>query len=121
MKPSKTFFCILCMFIGQAWAPAAERVMSLDLAQHASGGKADLTRVGDKEYEWSLPTGAAQTLDIDLKRLGVDVRQYDEIRFDLKPLVSQVGLNVKVFGLPEADQKSGWYLKFKTFLESSCL
>ena len=73
-------------------AAAAERVVPLDLAkQHEPNEKLQIKELGKGEYEWSLPDGLGQTLDIDLKKLGVDPNNYDELRFDLKPLGSQVG------------------------------
>jgi len=95
---------------------AAERVAPVDLARHFAEDRVDLRAVGPGEYEWSLPTGAGQTLRIDLPALGIEPADYDEIRFDIMPLGSQVGLNVVLCGYPTREDILSWYLKFKTML-----
>jgi len=89
-----------------------EHVTQLDLSKHLDTDKVDIAATGPGEYEWSLPTGAGQTLTIDLASLGIDPGKYDEIRFDLKPMGSQVGLHVELLGHPGKDERSSWYLKF---------
>ena len=59
-------------------------------------------------------TVSGQKLDIDLKKLGVDPNNYDELRFDLKPLGSQVGLHTTLFGMPTENELTSWYTKFRT-------
>ncbi|MBM4034898.1 MAG: hypothetical protein FJ291_24410 [Planctomycetes bacterium] len=73
-----------------------------------------IQEVGKAEYEWSLPDGLAQTLNIDLRKLGVDPKDYVELRFDLKPLGSQVALHTMLFGTPTEKELSSWYTKFQT-------
>lgn len=91
---------------------AGERVVPIDLLKHLPGKPADLARIDASEVEWSLPEGEGQTLTFDLAAGGIAPKEYDELRFDLKPLGSQVGLCLTLFHHPEKDQKSGWYLKF---------
>ena len=86
-------------------AGAAERVLLLDLAkQHEANEKLQIKELAKGEYEWSLPDGIGQKLDMDLKKLGVDPNDYDELRFDLKPLGSQVGLHATLFGMPTENE-----------------
>lgn len=92
---------------------AQDHVVELDLTQHVPSDKLQIRKTDEGVYEWSLPDGAGQTLTIDLKAKGIDPAQYDEIRLELKPLVSQVGLHTVVLGHPEKDLKTSWYLKFK--------
>jgi len=98
--------------------PAADagppRVFAIDLARHRDPDeKVQLREVGPGEFEWSLPDGLAQTLDVDLGRLGVDPRAYDELRYDIKPLGSQVSLHTVIYGTPEPTEVGSWYLKFR--------
>jgi len=98
-----------------AGAKAAERVLPLNLAaRHEATDKVQVQELGPNEYEWSLPDGLAQTLNIDLRKLGVKAKDYDELRFDLKPLGSQVALHTMLFGMPTEKELSSWYTKFKT-------
>lgn len=106
-------FC-LQVLLGQAGAAAAERVVFLDLTRHDPADKVELKKVGDGLYEWSLPTGDAQALRLDLPKLGVNPREFDELRFDIQPLGSQVGLQTTIAGLPSDAEASRWYLKFRT-------
>jgi hypothetical protein len=92
---------------------AADHVAKLDLAQRLASDKVQIRTLEDGVCEWSLPDGAGQTLTIDLKASGIDPKQFDELRFDLKPVGSQVGLHVVLLGHPEDKLKSSWYLKFK--------
>jgi len=94
-------------------AVSAERVVLLDLTQHDPADKADLAKVGEGVFEWSLPTGEAQTIRLDLGQLGVDPRQFDELRFDIQPQGSQVGLHMLLGGFPTENAVSSWYLKFR--------
>ena len=98
-----------------AAASAAERVMPLDLAAgHDPADKVQVRQIAPGEYEWSLPDGVGQTMNVDLGRLGVDPHDYDELRFDIKPLGSQVDLHTTLFGMPDEKSASSWYLKFRT-------
>lgn len=116
MKLSAGSMCIVMVLVLAAMvAQAAERVFPLDLVkQHEADEKLQIKAVGPQEYEWSLPDGIGQKLDIDLKKLGVDPHDYDELRFDLKPLGSQVGLHAALFGMPGPNDVSSWYTKFRT-------
>ena len=96
-------------------AGAAERVLSLDLAkQHEANEKLQIKELAKGEFEWSLPDGLGQKLDMDLKKLGVDPNDYDELRFDIKPQGSQVGLHATLFGMPTENELTSWYTKFRT-------
>lgn len=95
-------------------ATAAERVFPLDLAKrHEPNAKLQIRELAPGEYEWSLPDGVGQSLLIDLKKLGVDPQDYDEFRFDIKPLGSEVDLHTTLYGMPTENTFSSWYLKFK--------
>lgn len=98
-----------------ALAAAAEQahVVPLDLTGHAPTDKLTLKRVADGEFEWRLPDGASQALHVDLRALGIDPSKFDEFRFDIKPMGSQVGLQTIIYGLPADGKLSSWYLKFK--------
>jgi len=108
--------CALAAIVVAAMAAgAAERVFPLNLVtQREATDKAQIQEVGKNEYEWSLPDGLAQTLNIDLRKLGVDPKDYDELRFDLKPLGSQVALHTLLFSMPTEKELSSWYTKFRT-------
>ncbi|HUT35356.1 MAG TPA: hypothetical protein VNE39_17850 [Planctomycetota bacterium] len=92
---------------------SGERVVPLDLTQHDPADKADLAKVEEGVFEWSLPTGDAQMLHLDLAKLGIKPQEFDEFRFDIQPLGSQVGLQTTIAGLPTKDEVSRWYLKFR--------
>ncbi len=115
-RRSAVRWALLACALSAAECAAAERLAPIDLARHFADDRVDLRAVGPGEYEWSLPTGAGQTLRIDLPSLGIEPADYDEIRFDLMPLGSQVGLNVVLLGLPGRDDILSWYLKFKALL-----
>ena len=100
----------LCVF---RTGVADQRVAPLDLLRHDPADKADIRKVAEGVYEWHLPTGDAQTLRIDLSSQGIDPRRYDELRFDIQPLGSQVGLSTAIAGLPTDKDVSRWYLKFR--------
>lgn len=69
-----------------AVAGAAERVFPLDLVkQRKATDKVQIREIVPGECEWSLPDGLGQTLHIDLDKLGVDLKNCDELRFDLMP------------------------------------
>ena len=104
---------ILAALLLAGVAESADRVTPIDLLEHMPGQKADIKRTGENEFEWSLPTGRGQFLKFDLGKAGIDPKDYDEFRFDLKPIGSQVGLYLALYHHPEKDQKSGWYLKFR--------
>ncbi|MBM4030810.1 MAG: hypothetical protein FJ291_03395 [Planctomycetes bacterium] len=96
-------------------AAAAERVFPLNLAtQREATDKVQVQEVGKDEYEWSLPDGLPQNLSFDLRKLGADPKEYDELRFDLKPLGSQVRLHAVLFGMPTEKELSSWYSKFRS-------
>lgn len=98
-----------------ASAVAAERVVPMDLVKHREPNeKVQIREIASGEYEWSLPDGVGQTLEIDLSKLGVKAQDYDEFRFDLKPLGSQVDLHATLFGFDKDRFITSWYLKFKT-------
>ncbi len=92
---------------------AAPHSVQLDLLKHEANAKLRIRKIAPAEYEWHLNDGSRQTLVLDFKKLGINVRDYDEIRFDLKPLVSQVGIIAVMLGHPVSRQSSGWYLKFR--------
>jgi len=96
-----------------SFCSAADHVVELDLTQHLPNDKLQIRKAQDGLFEWSLPDGNRQTLTIDLKARGIDPKQFDEIRLELRPLGSQVGLHTAVLGHPEKDLKTSWYLKFK--------
>lgn len=107
--------CLLLMLGGAViMATAADRVVPLNLAtQHEPNEKLRITEIARGEYEWSLPDGVGQSLLVDLKKLGVTPRDYDEFRFDIKPLGSEVDLHTVLFGMPTETEFASWYLKFK--------
>jgi len=95
-------------------AYAGERIFQLDLIKHQDAGdKADIVPVGENTYEWTLPDGIGQSINIDLPVLGVDPHDYDELRFDIKPLGSQVMLQAMLFHMPKEGELSSWYSKFR--------
>ena len=71
--------------LSHASAVSAERVAPLDLTQHDPADKADLKLVGEGLFEWSLPTGDARALHLDLAKLGINPAEFDELRFDIQP------------------------------------
>ena len=118
MKYMKLRGCLLgAMALAGVGAGAAERVFPLNLVtQHEPTDSVTVEAVGANEYEWSLSNGLQQTLNIDLRRLGVDPHDYDELRFDIRPLGSQVALHALVFSMPTEKELCSWYLKFRTLL-----
>lgn len=92
---------------------AAAPVAKLDLSQHEATDKVQITRLGGELWEWSLPDGLGQTLTLNLDKLGLDPADYDEIRFEIKPLGSQVGLHTLLTAFPTETEASSWHLKFK--------
>jgi hypothetical protein len=95
-------------------AEAAERVFPLNLVtQHEASDKVQIQEIAKGEYEWSLPDGVGQSLLIDLKKFGVKPQDYDEFRFDIKPLGSEVWLHTTLFGMPTEREFASWYLKFR--------
>ena len=106
---------VLALAVTASMVSGAERVFPLDLVkQHEANDKLQIKEIGPNEFEWSLPDGLGQTLNIDLRKLGVDPKDYDELRFDLKPLGSQVALHTTLFGMPTENELSSWYTKFRT-------
>ena len=73
----------------------------------------DVRKTEQGVYEWSLPTGDAQAVRIDLRKQGIDPRRFDEFRFDIQPVGSQVGLSTAIAGFPTEKEVSRWYLKFR--------
>lgn len=112
----QTTTCLALLLCGRLAAVAAgERVFPLDIAAaHDPADKVQVREIAAGEYEWSLPDGVGQTLNIDLRRMGVDPHDYDELRFDIKPLGSQVDLHATLFGMPDERSAASWYLKFRT-------
>lgn len=116
MKLPLSLLGILFLLWGMCLLPgmAAERVVPLDLTKlHDPTDKVEIKALGNNEYEWTLTDGLQQDLNIDLKKLGINPGDYDELRFDVKPLGSQVRLHVVLFGFPTDTTLSSWYLKFK--------
>ena len=112
---SRKYIALAMAWMTVVAASAAERVFPLDLVkQHEANDKLQIKELGQGEYEWSLPDGLGQKMDINLKKLGVDPKNYDELRFDLMPHGSQVGLHAKLFGMPGEKDVSSWYTKFRT-------
>ncbi len=106
---------VVSLSAGLAGGAENKRVVRLDLLKHVPAEKAaHIERVGSAEWEWHLPTGEREALTLDLGALGVDPKAYDEIRFDIKPLVSEVNLRVTLHGHLEPGQVSRWYLKTKS-------
>ena len=102
-----------------AWAlatavSASEHVAPIDLTISVGEGRTHLTAVEPGVVEWRLPDGLQQTVRIDLKSRGIDPASYDELRFDVMPLGSQVRLHTMIQGFPREREVSSWYLKFKT-------
>ncbi len=115
---TRPYLTCLCLHAALALSPlrpglGAERVVPLDLTQHDPADKVDLAKVEEGVFEWSLPTGDAQTLHFDLAKLGIKPQEFDEFRFDIQPLGSQVGLHTVLGGFPAETETSSWYLKFK--------
>jgi len=111
-------FCsalLLGVWLAAGVGLADDYVVPLDLTRHVAEDKRpDLKKLEDGVYEWALPDGKAQRVFLDIEKLGVDPARYDEIRFEIKPLVSQVGLTMTVHGHLAPGEVSNWYLKFKT-------
>ncbi|MCF7854928.1 MAG: heparinase II/III family protein [Candidatus Pacebacteria bacterium] len=106
-----------CMMDGASGAALAKRdrdkmVVPIDLMDHAAEDKATIKRIGPAEYEWHLPDGVAQSLHIDLTKLGIEPSEFDEFRFELMPEGSLVMVQAIVKGLPSDDEVSSWYSKF---------
>ena len=98
-----------------AAANASEQVRSLDLTRGTPGEKsATIQAVEPGVVEWSLPNGSAQSITLDLAALGIEPRDYDEIRFDIQPRISQVAMETVLVGHLKPGEKSYWYLKLKT-------
>ncbi len=117
MSTLRDVLCLCLAALAAVLSPVglgAERVAPLDLTKHDPADKVELKQVGEGLFEWSLPTGDAQTLHLDLARLGIEPQEFHEFRFDIQPLGSQVGLQTTIAGLPAADEASRWYLKFRT-------
>jgi len=92
---------------------AEERRLNL-VRDHRPSDTLRIRETGENEYEWSLPDGLGQRLDLDLGRLGVDPNDYDELRFEIKPQGSQVGLHATLYGMPTENELTSWYAKFRT-------
>ncbi len=86
----------------------------LDLTQHAAADKADIRLIEPGVYEWHLPEGQPQTITFPLDALGINPADFDELRFELMPVGSQVALHTKLTGFPSATEMCNWYLKSKT-------
>jgi len=84
----------------------------VDLSRHAPAAGIDLARLADDTFEWSLPDGIGKQIQIPLAPLGIDPAAYDEIRFDLMPIGSQVALHTLLTHHPAKGQVSSWYAKF---------
>lgn len=99
-----------------AMLPSAnsQEVAKVDLTRNFKSDKVNIVKIAPDTYEWSLPDGKTQKLHIDLSQDNIDLSKYDEFRFDIKPLGSQVALATQIEGYPAKDKKSSWYLKFKT-------
>ena len=92
---------------------AAESVVKIDMLKHEATDKAHISLLDDGVYEWSLPDGLGQTLQFNLDKMGINPHDYDEIRYEIKPLGSQVSLNTMLSAFPTASDVTSWYLKFK--------
>ena len=86
----------------------------LDLTKHNPADKVNIRMLEKGVYEWSIPDGIGQTLHFDLEKLGINPKDYDEFRFEIKPEGSQVSLHTELLGFPEKKDLSSWYLKLKT-------
>ena len=93
---------------------AEESTALLDLMKHDPADKVNIRMLEKGVYEWSLPGGIGQTLHFDLEKLGINPKDYDEFRFEIKPEGSQVSLHTELLGFPEKKDLSSWYLKLKT-------
>ncbi len=60
-----------------------------------------------------MPDGLGQTIKLNLDRMGINPGDYDELRFDIQPLGSQVALHTMLTAFPTAKDVTSWYLKFK--------
>ena len=79
----------------------AREVAKMDLTKNFKTDKVNLVKIAADTYEWSLPDGKTQKLHLDLKSQNIDPSEYDEFRFDIKPLGSQVALSTKIEGFPK--------------------
>ncbi len=93
---------------------AEDHVRPLDLTAHNVQDKVELVKTGPDVFEWTLPTPIAQTIHLDFNQLGISPARYDELRFDIQPQGSQIGLHSVLHGFPSKETLSSWYLKFKT-------
>lgn len=104
---------ILGLAVSPPLAAPVAAVAPLDLMQHDPGDKVSVRAVADGAYEWHLPDGLGQQLHLDLGPLGIDPKDYDEFRFEIKPEGSQVSLHTVLQGFPSKKELSSWYMKFK--------
>ncbi len=128
------FLMLWVGFVAVATGQAAE-VYQLNLTDHVPdptlqkpGVPVDIEVLEPDVYVWTLPDGITQTLTFDLSKLGVDLKDFDEFRFDMKPVDGPVLLHATTVGI--AEKKAGhekktvmhegesggvssWYSKFK--------
>jgi len=98
-----------------AAAEAGERVAAIDLLKHKplKEQPSDITRLEDGAIRWHLPYGKVERIAIDLAAMGIDPAQYDEIRFDIKPVEGQVAMTVQMIGHLKPGEIGRWFLKFR--------
>ncbi len=97
------------MGVRAAGDDAADRVVRVDLMRHKPAEGIEIVPLDDTTCEWSLPDGLGKTIRIPL---AIDPAKYDEIRYDLMPLGSQVSLHTVLTRHPAEDAVASWYAKF---------
>ena len=114
MKMRSTVVAVFAVWSSLSVCQGEGAVSLLDLTKHNPADKANIRTLEKGVYEWSLPDGLSQTLSFDLEKLGINPKDYDEFRFEIKPEGSLVGLHTALQGFPDKKDLSSWYLKFKT-------
>ena len=103
-RNEKNALCLLAACSALLMSPAmrgetGKNVFALDMMKHQPSEKPAQLKAADKGVvEWRLPDGRGQSITLDLAKLGCDPKQYDEIRFDLKPMLGPVRQRMKLYG-----------------------
>lgn len=100
-----------------AHAAGTESSRPVDLGRSLPAeGPAQIRATGPDTFAWTLPDGLPQRLCVDLPAQGIAPAAFDEIRFEIQPQGSLVGLHTELLGYPAASEVSSWYLKVPTVI-----